>query len=770
MEPILSSGEPPRIGESSRRPDRAVLESWDLEYLEARAVPEDVALEAGARTARKPSEIPQAFPARQRRSSPALVAPHHSPDGDTTGFQVHPKHPGKTRKGKVLKWVSPKGARLVLATHPRTADEVRRGSGRLWLPEGWTRMLALTALGETAASYAGADCWKQDGSPLRCFDYTNLSGRLVLDVPDADYRVREGVQRALGERVAFLESRGARVLVVSIPPVDGDEHAGLDDYLAAGGDLEALARDARPFEPVDVGRERLTKDERLRRIVGVKVLEAAELPTRKDPECNAAKVARLLAGTLAPNRGKMRPRGVEVGASFREIAEGVRLGSLGTVSKALDLLDDVGYLEIQRAPKGGRAASSYLLLDPARAGCALGVHKEGQRVGGKEGLKGEGERETPLHQRDSYTSVHPTHIPPDPRALPDAPALRNSKLVHTFEYKGSKRTVVDSQYFPRYGSKRELIVRYLLERGACVETAELMEKFGSKTARPGRFFATWIRPMVKDGVLRGDSESVEMSPGWRDALEAVRGRTDEDEDNRRQSEKYARQRRDRRARFEGEKLGTVAEPEPTPELMGPERVKEIFAADAERDHAARVEEQRRKAGTTAAVFLVDEMGRAPAMRWRELREAWILRGGKGEDLRGAVVSGPYAFRREAADGDALYVYAGREVINSAAKKAGDVEQDQDPAGDVLPLLKGVKESAPSERPDNPANSHLGAGLDPFRNTPRPGRGTLTNVDISDGPRKLPPKVGGEYRHGPECACWICEDEPAVEVAGIGASA
>jgi hypothetical protein len=37
---------------------------------------------------------------------------------------------------------------------------------------------------------------------------------------------------------------------------------------------------------------------------------------------------------------------------------------------------------------------------------------------------------------------------------------------------------------------------------------------------------------------------------------------------------------------------------------------------------------------------------------------------------------------------------------------------------------------------------------------------------------MPPKVGGMFVHGPECACWMCEDGPAVEVApaGIGASA
>jgi hypothetical protein len=39
-------------------------------------------------------------------------------------------------------------------------------------------------------SYAGCYAWKQDGEPLRCWDYVNLNGRLVLDVSDADYRTK----------------------------------------------------------------------------------------------------------------------------------------------------------------------------------------------------------------------------------------------------------------------------------------------------------------------------------------------------------------------------------------------------------------------------------------------------------------------------------------------------------------------------------------------------------------------------------------------------
>ncbi len=755
---ILAKGKPPRV---PKIPEGAKLSGPDAAYLEARGVSREAATAAGCYTAARPSEIPAAFSERQRRRAPALIVPHPSPDGESVGYQKRDHRPGTDHKtGRVKKWVSPpaerartKGVRTVIAAHPWTAHEVTGGSGPLWVVEGITRMLALADRGIAAVSYAGCYSWQKDGEALEDWQSVNLAGRLVYDVPDADARTNWQVQDQQGKRIAYFESKGARVLAVSIPEVNGDAHAGLDDYLAAGGDLEALVRDAAPFEPADVGAARLTKDERLRRIVGAKILQAAELPARKARECNAAKVARYLAGTLAPDRGKVRPRGVEVRAAFREIAEGVRLGSLQTVSKALDLLDETGYLVIQRAPKGGRAASSYLLLDPSGGRCAQGVHIEGRDVGGKEGQEGRGEKETPLYQRDSYTSVHSTHIPPDPRTLPAAPALRNSKLVHAFEYKGSKRTVVDSQYFRRYGSKRELIIRHLLEWGACVETAELMEKFGSKTARPGRFFETWLRPMVEDGVLRGDAGSVELAPGWREALESVKARTDEDEDNRRQSEKYARQRRDRRARFAGERRGTVAEPEPTPELMGPERVAEIFAGAAERDHAARVEAQRRKVGTTAETFIADALEGLVGFGWRELGQMWAEKGGRRADLFRVVrdPANPYRLRRDDAGGDLYVERAGSDI--RTPKKA--------PAAVVPMRPENFKKLETAAPPEN-----------------------LSKPDTAGPPGKLPPKVAGDWRDHPlDCECDDCcattpryvslrpgATAPPAERVRIGASA
>jgi hypothetical protein len=249
------------------------------------------------------------------------------------------------------------------------------------------------------------------------------------------------------------------------------------------------------------------------------------------------------------------------------------------------------------------------------------------------------------------------------------PALRNSKLVHTWGRRNGRRVVVHSDYFKRYGAKGEEILRHILEQGR-VDVADLRDKFGSQTARLGRFFKTWITPMLDDGVIVGHVGSVEASPDWSEALERVQNRTDELLDNRLQDRKYADQQKAFR-RYRD--LPT----DPTPQLAGPEKVQEIVAAAEKRDHAARVEEQRRKVGTTPETFLEDVLQGVSGFGWRELRALWMAKGGKPEDLRRAVKHS-YRFRREY-DGGPLYVErAGASEATETAREPAPVAVLREP--------------------------------------------------------------------------------------------
>jgi hypothetical protein len=209
-------------------------------------------------------------------------------------------------------------------------------------------------------------------------------------------------------------------------------------------------------------------------------------------------------------------------------------------------------------------------------------------------------------------------------------------LVHTYAVREGRKVVVHSDYFKRLGGRCEEIFRYIVRVGGADE-GELLDKYGSELARLRDFRRQHLKEMLDDGLCVRDGSRILPDPDWPDALERVRARTNEDEDNRRQSEKYAE----------------IVKSESTPELAGPEKVREIVEAAKKRDHAARVEEQRRKVGMTAEVFLADTLQNVSGFGWGELRQLWKAKGGKPEHLRQAVKH-PYRFGREHGDGP-LYV-------------------------------------------------------------------------------------------------------------------
>jgi hypothetical protein len=625
-------------------------------YLEERGV---AGVEAAwaFRTARKPSEIPEAFSSYQRRATPALVAEFRSPDRVTISWQMRADRPRPNRRGRIAKWMSPpaKSARMVLGVFPGMVEEVRSGTGPLWIVEGPTRTAALAGYRVPSLTIAGVWNWQKDGRPLECWRHVNLSERLVLIAFDADTQTNANVQKAQARLVAYLESQGARVLVVSVPEVDGDPKTGLDDWIARNGDPLPLAKAAAPFSPVDVGRERLRKDERLRvAVAGIrKNLEALETQTRR--ECSAYILARFLVGE-AERRGKATKGGVRVQPSYRQMASGIRV-ALPTVPQLLKHLEKSKFLEFVPGDRAQHQPASYLLLHPPGGGSEFSEQIGEQGGVGEERTEAGGQGEPSLSERESFLSVHLTRGGmKSATGHEKLPALRNSKLVHEYARKDGRRVVVDSRYYPRYGKKCEAIIRYVLEAGR-VHERELHERFGSKTSRLRDFRRTWLKKkMIKDGVLVRDGGWILPASDWLEALERVRERTSEEEDNRRQDEKYAEQGRTFRERLAGEKRGTVAKPERVPELAGPERTAESVAKALEREDAAAIEEQRRKVGETAEVFIYDRLHELGSIRLELLREVWADRGGNPSHIWRTAKRMGCRFRKLSEYDNALFVY------------------------------------------------------------------------------------------------------------------
>src|SRR5215218_1021016 len=249
--------------------DSRTLSDSHQRQLNASDISAKVSAARDYRTIRRRSEVPDKFADWQRRLG--LLVPTYSPDGRTSGYQLRPNKPIARKSGSTPRYETPAGSTITLDVNPLMLEEVRHGDGDLCVTEGCKKGDSLASRGEPAVGFIGV--WnmavpKTKGTvPLSCWQHVRLRGRRVIIVFDADSRINPHVQEALRRAVVMLEGLGAVVLAVYLPAVNGDGRAGVDDYLAAGGTVKELRMMAAPYQPVDVARERMSQDEKLRAAV-----------------------------------------------------------------------------------------------------------------------------------------------------------------------------------------------------------------------------------------------------------------------------------------------------------------------------------------------------------------------------------------------------------------------------------------------------------------------------------------------------------------------
>jgi hypothetical protein len=507
---------------------------------------------------------------------------------------------------------------------------------------------------------------------------------------------------------------------------------GIDDYLAAGGTVAALKLMARPFNPEDLLSERLSRDDRLREAVGRLRAECRAMPAVKIGECSDLAVMRDFIRT-AERSGKLVEDGVWVIRSARDGADGAQT-SLGGWKNAVDRLEAAGRIRREFWGRAKDKPGAYVLLTPWGGGSALGEHNGGGNRGGRQEKETESSfsRETPLSKATFPTGVHVTRAP----FSDEVPELRWPKVILKWDRVGRQRVLVSSEYVARLGKKRREIISYLLGHGI-VDVAELREKYGAKSARLRDFRRRMLGPLEAEGIITLEGETAALTDAWREALEECRQRTGEIEDARRQAEKHAREKEAfRKAATDGH--------DTEPPTVGRERVREIVAERAAEDATRRIEEERKKVGITASVFLADTLAGISGIRWQELRDRWRERGGKPEGLRQAVRSGPFTFKREDVDGQ-LYVYRTEGLLRS-------VEERETPASVAV-----LHDLAIPPQSTEPLRERLNRYEQEIREERREER---------KPPPQRPPKIThraygeGVYQHGPACACEWCEEDPA----------
>jgi hypothetical protein len=300
--------------------------------LKESGIAEDVALARGYRTIRRRTEVPDVFTDWQRRLG--LLVPTHSPDGQTIGHQLKANKPIRRKDGSAPKYETPSESRITLDVNPLMLEEVRGGDGDLWVTEGSKKVDALTSRGESTVGIIGVWNFAEPGSksrtPLSCWNHVRLRGRRVIIVYDADTRTNPSVQEAQRRLVALLGGLGAIVLVVYLPAVNGDGKGGVDDFLAAGGTVAELRMMAGPYQPVDVGTERLSRDEKLRAVVEDlerRYYEFAREHGRKSTGGETAQDVYLMLIEAARRNGKIHQDGIRVQKAHGPLALEAKISS-----------------------------------------------------------------------------------------------------------------------------------------------------------------------------------------------------------------------------------------------------------------------------------------------------------------------------------------------------------------------------------------------------------------------------------------------------------
>ena len=223
--------------------------------LEASAISPEVAHERGYVTADTKAQVARlGFKAYQQRA-PGLLIPVWDERGQVALHQYRPDNPRHTDAGKLVKYETPGGTRMVVDVPPRVRERLGNPAVPLWLTEGVRKADAAATAGLACLALLGVWNWRganSDGgkTALAFWESVALNGRLVYVAFDSDVMLNRAVHGAVVRLGAFLRRRGAEIAYVYLPAGPGGAKVGLDDHLAAGGTVDDLVKlaSAEPLE------------------------------------------------------------------------------------------------------------------------------------------------------------------------------------------------------------------------------------------------------------------------------------------------------------------------------------------------------------------------------------------------------------------------------------------------------------------------------------------------------------------------------------------
>ena len=589
---------------------RTLSDSHQKMLYEDSAVSPDVAEARGYHTVRHRSEVPEGFASWQRRLG--LLVPTYSPSG-TSGHQLRPDRPIKRKNGDGPKYETPAGSRITLDVNPLMLEEVRAGDADLWLTEGCKKVDALTSIGLPTVGIIGVWNFALPGSkskePLPCWAHVRLRGRRVYVVYDADARTNPDVQEALRRLVAMLEKLGAVVLVVYLSPVNGDGKAGVDDYLASGRTVAELRMMAGPYKPVDVGAERMSRDDKLR--AGVEELERRFWSEEwKGMGGHSARDVYLKLIEAAKRSGKVHRDGIRIVKAQGPLALEAKISGR-TLWKALNRLEEWGLC--YRDNKGRKPDKSGAFVLRAKVS-----HKGGRDAG-------EDKATTPV-QAYNPGDLH-LRAPRQRWSSPSrkrqlryglVPGTRQVRSKPTREVRASDEELAG---VVRMGKIRGAVLDALDVSGGTLTLHELCEVLHRSRPRDVR---RRILPMLEEaGIIETTDDVITLAADWVDALKRE---TDQDADKKARKD-YERRRDGFRAHLAGVSGDSLRAVEKSHRARAAGQVAEAERVAA----AARPEEQRR-----AEAFIRERLAALGRIRMELLRDVWHDEGGDPWTIPAAV--------------------------------------------------------------------------------------------------------------------------------------
>jgi hypothetical protein len=226
--------------------DRPTLTPRHQEALIGSAILPDVAAERPYTSVTADDPRLASFPDYQRADG-ILIAVR--PPDDTNGrYQLRRDVDRIRPDGKPAKYEQKQGDAHRLDMHPRAQRWKDNPGVTLWITEGIKKGDTLVSLGRCAVALGGVWCFRKECIPD--WDLIALRGRVVVIVFDSDAETNSNVAMARDALAAFLTERGARVRIVRLPHGADGKKIGIDDYIAAGGELvELLAKHCEDWIP-----------------------------------------------------------------------------------------------------------------------------------------------------------------------------------------------------------------------------------------------------------------------------------------------------------------------------------------------------------------------------------------------------------------------------------------------------------------------------------------------------------------------------------------